>query len=89
MYLFVALNPSRQSQDQIFNTLQPGAAFVYPQETSENLEIFLTLEQMVSLKMSYILAFTNCVNVCNRARNVHANGVTRTQKFVHIVDYFV
>ena len=31
-------------------------------------------------------AFTNCVHGYDRARNVHANNVTHTQKFVHVID---
>ena len=31
-------------------------------------------------------AFTNCVHGYDRARNVHANGITRTRKFVHVID---
>ena len=31
-------------------------------------------------------AFTNGVHGYDRARNVHANDITRTRKFVHVID---
>ena len=31
-------------------------------------------------------AFTNCMQDYDRARNMHTNGVTCTQKFVHNID---
>ena len=34
-------------------------------------------------------AFTNCVLVYDRVRSVHANGITRTQKFMHVIDFSV
>ena len=34
-------------------------------------------------------AFTNCMHSYDRARNVHASGVTRKQKFEHGIDFFV
>lgn len=33
--------------------------------------------------------FTKCMHSCDRAHNVHANGVTRTQKFGHGIDFTV
>ena len=35
------------------------------------------------------MAFANCMHGYDRSRNVHANGVTRTRKFVHGIDYSV
>ena len=36
--------------------------------------------------MNYIQAFTNCVHGNDRARNVHAKGITLTEKFVQVID---
>ena len=33
-----------------------------------------------------VQAFTNCVQGYDRARNVHAIGITRARKFVHVID---
>ena len=34
-------------------------------------------------------ALTNCVHGYDHARNVHANGITLTQKLVHVIDTYM